>query len=141
MNAPACPLCHPEHETVLWQNPRLRVIAVDNESGVPAFCRVIWQAHVAEMTDLAPAERRELMDTVFRVEATMRRILQPAKINLASLGNMVAHLHWHVIARFENDAHFPAPVWAPPQRPGQLSLPPDWQQQLASTLQQHTEAD
>jgi len=38
---------------------------------------------------------------------------KPTKINLASLGNMVPHLHWHVIARFEGDARWPAPVWAP----------------------------
>ena len=31
---------------------------------------------------------------------------------MASLGNVVQHLHWHVIPRFEDDAHFPAPVWA-----------------------------
>ena len=42
--------------------------------------------------------------------------MQPHKINLASLGNMTPHLHWHVIPRFDDDAQFPAPVWAPAQR-------------------------
>lgn len=132
--SPPCPLCRPAGETVLWQTPRLRVIAVDNEPGVPAFCRVIWQAHVAEMTDLPPAERQELMEAVFLVEAGMRQILQPSKINLASLGNMVPHLHWHVIARFEDDAHFPAPIWAAPKHKRMPELPEGWQQQLAAYL-------
>ena len=51
---------------------------------------------------------------VYQVEAAMRQVFRPAKINLASLGNVVPHLHWHVIARFENDANFPAPIWAAP---------------------------
>jgi diadenosine tetraphosphate (Ap4A) HIT family hydrolase len=38
-------------------------------------------------------------------------VLHPDKINLASFGNVVPHLHWHVIPRFEDDAHFPAPIW------------------------------
>lgn len=129
-----CPLCHPENEEVLWQNDTLRVIAVHNETHAPAFCRVIWNAHVAEMTDLKPEERHELMEAVYRVEAAMRQVLQPAKINLASLGNVVPHLHWHVIARFNDDAHFPAPIWAAPQRVGNLNVPEDWTAQLKQLL-------
>ena len=46
----------------------------------------------------------------------LREQLSPTKINLAALGNMVAHLHWHVIARYDWDSHFPASVWAPALR-------------------------
>ena len=46
-----------------------------------------------------------------------RTLSAPAKVNLAAFGNMVPHLHWHVIARFDWDSHFPAPVWATAQRP------------------------
>lgn len=129
-----CPICHAQNEEILLQTPNLRVIAVHDEAGSPAFCRVIWQAHVAEMTDLPQAQRAEIMDMVYRVEAAMRQVLKPAKINLASLGNVVPHLHWHVIARFENDANFPAPIWAPAARGHQMTLPADWTQQVAALL-------
>lgn len=129
-----CPLCAPAGEDVLLQTANLRVIAVHNEANAPAFCRVIWQHHVAEMTDLQPAERQELMDAVYRVEAAMRQVFKPAKINLASLGNVVPHLHWHVIARFGNDANFPAPVWAPSVRESQAVLPQNWPQQIKALL-------
>jgi diadenosine tetraphosphate (Ap4A) HIT family hydrolase len=46
----------------------------------------------------------------------VRNIFEPQKVNVASLGNVVPHLHWHVIPRFVDDAHFPAPVWATPAR-------------------------
>ncbi|ULJ59874.1 HIT family protein [Wielerella bovis] len=111
-----CPICSAQNEEILLQTPNLRVIAVHNEANAPAFCRVIWQNHVAEMTDLSATQCHEIMDMVYRVEAAMREVLQPSKINLASLGNVVPHLHWHVIARFADDACFPAPIWANPVR-------------------------
>jgi diadenosine tetraphosphate (Ap4A) HIT family hydrolase len=52
------------------------------------------------------------MDAVWKVEQVIRDIMQPEKINLASFGNMVPHLHWHIIPRYIDDAHFPNPVWA-----------------------------
>ena len=130
-----CPICTADNEEILWRNDKLRVIAVHNEANAPAFCRVIWQNHVAEMTDLDAAERAELMETVYRVESAMRQVFKPAKINLASLGNVVPHLHWHVIARFADDANFPAAIWAAARRPSATVLPADWPQQVRAVLQ------
>lgn len=129
-----CPICQADSEDILLQTPNLRVIAVHNEAGSPAFCRVIWHAHVAEMTDLPPESRHEIMDMVYRVETAMRKVLRPAKINLASLGNVVPHLHWHIIARFENDANFPAPIWAASTRKHDMTLPDDWTSQVKALL-------
>lgn len=112
-----CELCAGEGGHVLWKDRRCRVVRVD-ESGYPGFCRVIWNSHVREMSDLPPADRAHCMDVVMAVERAQRRTLSPEKINLASLGNMVAHLHWHVIPRFADDPQFPQPVWGPRQREG-----------------------
>lgn len=109
--APACPLCEADGGTLVWRGERLRVIRAD-EAGFPAFYRVVWGAHVAELSDLSDADRAHCLAAVCAVERALRSHLQPAKINLAALGNMVPHLHWHVIARFAWDSHFPAPVWA-----------------------------
>lgn len=68
------------------------------------------------MTDLVPAERTRFMNAVFATEAALRELLGPDKINLASLGNVTAHLHWHVIPRYRGDRHFPLPIWAEPGR-------------------------
>jgi len=94
----------------VFQGPKFRLIRAD-EMGFPAFYRLVWTAHVKEFSDLSAAERRECMEAVVLVEQVLRERLQPAKINLASFGNVVPHVHWHVIARFAWDSHFPAPVW------------------------------
>lgn len=115
MNDAGCVLCTTPGGALVWQGARLRVIRAD-EAGFPAFYRVVWTDHVAEFSDLSQDERGLCMEVVAAVEGVLRAQLQPAKINLAALGNMVPHLHWHVIARFDWDSHFPAPVWAPAQR-------------------------
>ncbi len=115
MSSAACPLCETDGGTVVLRHPRLRIIRA-SEAGFPAFYRVVWNDHVAEWTDLSEADQALCMRAVSGVERVLRLELAPTKINLASLGNVVPHLHWHVIARFEGDSHFPAPVWAAPQR-------------------------
>ena len=118
MSAPStdCVLCREAGGLPVWQGAQLRVIRAQ-EAGFPAFYRVIWTAHAAELSDLSEAERNTCMAVVAEVERVLRAQLQPTKINLAALGNMVPHLHWHVVARFEWDSHFPGSVWAAAQRP------------------------
>lgn len=106
-----CPLCANLGGELVWQGPDHRVILAD-EPRHPGFCRVIWTAHVREMSDLSPADAARLMTTVLTVERVLRAQLSPDKVNLASLGNLVPHLHWHVIPRWRDDSHFPDPVWA-----------------------------
>ena len=111
-----CELCNADGGVLLWRDPVCRVVAVTDED-YPGFCRVILNRHAAEMTQIEPHERERLMQAVFATEAALRETMHPTKINLASLGNMVAHLHWHVIPRFADDRHFPAAIWAEPRRP------------------------
>ncbi|AVP58613.1 HIT family protein [Pulveribacter suum] len=124
-----CPLCAAEGGTVLWRGEQLRVIHVD-EPGFPAFYRVVWNAHVAEFSDLAEGQRQHCMQAVALVEQALREHAQPDKVNLASLGNVVPHLHWHVIARHAWDSHWPAPLWAAPQR----AREPEREAELAARL-------
>jgi diadenosine tetraphosphate (Ap4A) HIT family hydrolase len=105
-----CELCDNDGGALIWRDGRCRVVHVA-QPGYPGFCRAIWNIHVAEMTDLAEAERASFMRVVFTVEAVLRERLRPDKINLASLGNVTPHLHWHVIPRFRDDPHFPNPIW------------------------------
>lgn len=110
-----CPLCIPESEDLIWSNERLRVILV-NEAEYPGFCRIIWSEHIAEMTDLHIEDRSLMMRTVMKVEQAIIDVMHPDKVNLASLGNMVPHLHWHVIPRYRKDIAFPGSFWSAPQR-------------------------
>lgn len=109
----SCELCDADGGAVLWRDDFCRVVRPAME-GYPGFLRVIVNSHVKEMTDLA--ERERLMRVVFACEAVLRQLYSPDKVNLASLGNVVPHVHWHVIARFVDDVHFPDPIWAVARR-------------------------
>ncbi len=110
MRVAGCTLCETEGGVPVWRGTRCRVIRAE-EAGFPAFYRLVWNDHVAEFSDLSPTDRALCMEAVTGIERVLRERLQPTKINLATLGNVVPHLHWHVIARFDWDSHFPAPVW------------------------------
>jgi diadenosine tetraphosphate (Ap4A) HIT family hydrolase len=120
--ATACEFCNSPGGPVLWQNDLCRVVRVD-EPDYPGFCRVILKRHATEMGQLDEAERAGLMAVVFAVEEVIRATMRADKMNLASLGNMTPHVHWHVVPRFRDDRHFPTPIWAAPQR--EAVVPPE----------------
>ena len=116
-----CALCADDGGSLVWRSTAMRVVHVQAD-GFPGYYRVIWNAHVAELSALSQDERAECMGAVVGVERALLEHLAPVKVNLAALGNQVPHLHWHVIARFEWDTHFPNAIWGEPQRPREHRL-------------------
>ena len=110
-----CVLCKdalsPAEGELIWRGDDCRVILI-HDPDLPGFCRVIWNRHVSEMSQLTYGERDLLMNLVFAVERAIKSTMEPFKINLASLGNQVPHLHWHVIPRYKDDAFFPNTAWS-----------------------------
>jgi diadenosine tetraphosphate (Ap4A) HIT family hydrolase len=124
-----CALCQEAGGELLWRDDFCRVVLVD-DADYPGFCRVILNAHHSEMTDLPLAARHCLMATVYAVEQVLRDHLHPAKINLASFGNVVPHLHWHVVPRHADDRHFPNPVWGSAMRDQAVATRPALQRDV-----------
>ena len=110
-----CLLCLPSRYPLIWSNSDFRVVLI-NDHSYPGYCRVESIAHVKEMTDLSDSRRHEFMRIVFMVEEALRSHLVPEKINLATLGNITPHLHWHIIPRYKVDNHFPESIWSNPKR-------------------------
>lgn len=110
-----CPLCTPTDENMLYLTDLYRIIYA-NDPAWPGLCRVILNAHATEMTDLPIEHRAAIMKAVCVTESILRELMHPDKINLASLGNVVPHVHWHIIPRWQNDTHFPDPIWAAAKR-------------------------
>ncbi len=129
-----CVLCAGPGGHVVWEDDLCRVVVPD-EPAHPGLVRVVLHSHVVEMTDLTPRESQGLLSMVLVVEAALLGILTPDKINLASLGNLVPHLHWHVIPRWRDDPWFPGAIWAPAVRAAPArALPPDFVARLGAAL-------
>jgi len=134
MSQDNCVYCNATAESVVWSDARCRVLHVADAT-FAGFCRVVWGTHVAEFSDLDDAARTHVMRVVAGVEKGLRDLLAPDKVNLASLGNLVPHLHWHVIPRYVDDSHYPEPIWAAPQRVGVVrTLPRDFAARMKRAL-------
>ena len=110
-----CPLCIEDGGICLVRTKQYRIVA-PCEPEFLGLIRVIWNEHVVEMTDLEILPRNDFMRAVYFVEESVRQMMNPDKINLASLGNAVPHLHWHIIPRWLDDSYFPVPIWGQRQR-------------------------
>ncbi len=126
-----CPLCTAPGGVLVWQDADWRVVRAE-EADHPAFYRVVSNRHRVEFSELALPERARCMALVVAVERALIARLRPTKINLAAFGNVVPHLHWHVIARFDTDSHFPNPVWGVRLR----DVPPPALQCLGAPIEQ-----
>jgi diadenosine tetraphosphate (Ap4A) HIT family hydrolase len=86
-------------------------LLLSNDANYPWLILVPRRAGAVELIDLAANDRAQLMDEIARVSTALRDLTACHKLNVAAIGNMVAQLHIHVIARFREDAAWPAPVW------------------------------
>lgn len=99
------------------------VIRVEVEESEIPWLKVFAQETRKEFSDCSLEERRVLLEAVTVIEKEMLRYYQPTKINIASFGNYVPQVHWHVMARFSKDSFFPEPMWGVKQRDACLDLP------------------
>lgn len=136
MSSSDCVFCLRSAGEELWSDRRCRIIW-PREPEHPGLCRVVWLEHVREMTDLSARDRNHLMRVVFVLEHVLRDLLSPNKINLASLGNLVPHIHWHVIPRYTGDAYFPGSIWSDKRREWTATIPENFSALLRSRLAAH----
>ena len=111
---PTCSLCTTDGGEVLHRTPSWRLVLA-HEPDWPGLVRIIWNEHVAELSDLSDPEAQALMVAIRQVERVLRDTLAPTKVNMASLGNRVPHLHVHIVPRWRDDLTFPGSIWTRPE--------------------------
>jgi diadenosine tetraphosphate (Ap4A) HIT family hydrolase len=90
--------------------PLSRVLLMD-DARFPWIVLVPRRAAAVELFDLAAADRATLGEETVRAAQGLKRLTGCAKINVGALGNLVAQLHVHVVARNPGDVAWPGPVW------------------------------
>ncbi len=93
-----------------------------HESEIP-WLKIFVKRKVREFSACTPEEKQAVWVALDIIEKTMLVYYRPEKINIASFGNMLPQVHWHIMARFKEDSFFPEPMWGKPQREFSLSLP------------------
>lgn len=110
-----CVLCNSDGGRLLWKGAYWRAITPDDPS-LPGVVRLVLNRHCSELTQISKVEQTQLFKLLIAIEKSMRSVLRPEKINIASLGNQVAHLHWHIVPRWQDDPFFPDSIWSPQRR-------------------------
>ncbi|MEX2128110.1 MAG: HIT domain-containing protein [Xanthobacteraceae bacterium] len=94
----------------LGELPVCRVLLFD-DARYPWIVLVPRRGGLVEIIDLSPKDRMLLLEEIGAAMDALNAATSPYKLNVAALGNVVRQLHVHVIARFQGDAAWPAPVW------------------------------
>lgn len=111
-----CPMC------AKWQaEPELRIaelercyVALNRDQFFPGYSFVFTREHVTELFHLDRQARSAVLEEVNAVAAALYNLFKPAKMNYELLGNMVPHMHWHLVPRFATDPLWPRPIWSEP---------------------------
>ena len=93
-----------------------------HDSQLP-WLKLFTQTEYKELTELPKEQKLKMYDILESIELTMLEYYKADKINIASFGNMLPRVHWHIIARFKNDPYFPKTTWEEPVREFTLKLP------------------
>jgi diadenosine tetraphosphate (Ap4A) HIT family hydrolase len=117
---------------ILYQNQFLRVEIEPFE--IP-WLKIFTIEPYKELSECSFELRLEIFKMVDFLEKEMISYFHPDKINIASFGNYVPHVHFHIQARFKNDSFFPEPTWGKKMRISELCLPlDDFYEQLKEKL-------
>ena len=106
--------------SILYENDNIKIEVEKNE--IP-WLKIFTQHPYKEMSEVPTEVKFEIYDLLDVIEKEMLAYYKPKKINIASFGNYLPHVHWHIMARFEEDSFFPEPMWGSKQRETQLDLP------------------
>ena len=99
------------------------LIYIEQEKSEIPWLKVVLKREATEFSQCSSEEKSEIFRLLDVIEKAMIAYYKPTKINIASFGNYVPQVHWHVMARFENDSYFPEPMWGKKQREATLDLP------------------
>jgi len=94
-----------------------------HESEIP-WLKIFTHEPRKEFSECSREERMMIFDLLDLIEKEMIAYFKPEKINIASFGNMLPRVHWHIMGRFINDSYFPEPMWGVKQRVGDAKVAP-----------------
>ncbi len=112
----SCPMCRKWVDDVDLRIIELEQchVTLNRDQFFPGYCFVFSKEHITELFHLDAARRHAIIDEVSRVAEALGEVFRPTKVNYELLGNMVPHMHWHVVPRFESDPLWPKPIWSEP---------------------------
>ena len=105
--------------SIIYENKNIKI---ETEKSEIPWLKIFTQTPYKEMSEVPKEIKLEIYNLLDIIEKEMISYYKPKKINIASFGNYMPHVHWHIMARFEEDSYFPEPMWGEKQREASLNL-------------------
>lgn len=99
------------------------LVKIEIEKSEIPWLKIFTQEKYKELSECPSDVKLKIFDLIDIIEKEMIKYYKPEKINIASFGNYVPHVHFHIMARFKEDSYFPEPMWGKKQREADLNLP------------------
>lgn len=118
-----CPMCRRWKEDADLRIAELNhcQVVLNRDQFFPGYTLVFTKRHATELFHLEASVRQGVMEEVIEVAGALDRVYRPGKMNYELLGNMVPHIHWHLVPRFTDDPLWPRPIWSEPHDEKELS--------------------
>jgi diadenosine tetraphosphate (Ap4A) HIT family hydrolase len=91
-------------------------LILNRDQFFPGYCLLFTKQHQTELFHLDQPVRQGLMEEVSQVAQALAACFKPDKLNYELLGNMVPHIHWHLVPRFRSEPLWPRPIWSEPHQ-------------------------
>lgn len=91
-------------------------LILNRDQFFPGYCLLFARQHVTELFHLDRTVRQGMLEEISRTAQALSRVFRADKINYELLGNMVPHIHWHLIPRLRTDPLWPRPIWSEPHQ-------------------------
>ncbi len=100
-----------EKDSFLLTSLDLCQVRLINNSDYTWLILVPQKNNIIHLTDLNSAEQIQLIKEINHISTILKKLYTPDRLNIATLGNVVSQMHWHIIVRYTTDKHWPNPVW------------------------------
>ncbi len=98
------------------------LINIQIEKSEIPWLKIFTNEKIKEFSSCTSETKLEIFRVLDIIEKLMLTYFKPEKINIASFGNYVPHVHFHIMSRFKEDSYFPEPMWGKEQRASALKL-------------------
>jgi len=100
-----------EKSSVFICDWNLSHVRLSHNAAFPWLLLMPRREELSEIIDLSETDQEELLREIRFASHALKRLFDPTKLNVASIGNMVPQLHIHIVARFDTDEAWPGPIW------------------------------
>lgn len=114
MSTKECPLCSKVANTRNEMRIKELVVStafLEENQAYRGYSIVVYNTHETSLENLPQENRTQFYRDMLEISSAIVKAFRPDKMNYELLGNLVPHLHWHIVPRYKTDPCWGYPIW------------------------------